>query len=138
MRWTGLSPHGPQCRSSARKEAQQRLVLEVTRFLSVLCRGRACGAGACGFTFHVEAWPVTLVKGTAMKTEALKQALRQITKVIAIPRVGHNQGDQLRRAKREIETVMRSGKVDEARLGRAVETIANVLLELAEDDATPR
>ena len=79
-----------------------------------------------------------LIRGFAMKHEELKAALRLITKVLNDPRVGPDQGDQLQRAKRELEAVARSGKLEKQRLFRTVEIVATVLLELVEDDATRR
>jgi hypothetical protein len=73
-----------------------------------------------------------------MKSEEPKQALRLITKVLTDPRVGPDQGDQLQRAKRELEAVARSGKLDRQRVFRATEIVATVLLEFVEDDATRR
>lgn len=64
-----------------------------------------------------------------MNCEKLKQALRVLTQVIADPRTGQSQGEQLRRVKREIKAVMASGKVDEARLHRIVEAIAQAMLD---------
>jgi len=67
-----------------------------------------------------------------MKSKELKQALRLIGKVSADSRVEPGQGDRLQVAKRELETVMRSGKVDPHRIYRAVEIIATVLEELVD------
>lgn len=64
-----------------------------------------------------------------MNREKLKQAQRVLTQVIADPRTGQSQGEQLRRVKREIKAVMASGKVDEARLHRIVEAIAKAMLD---------
>lgn len=74
----------------------------------------------------------------AMKSEALKQTLRLITKVFTNPRVGPDQRDQLQRAKRELEAVARSGKVDERKIYRATEIVATVLLQIVECEATQR
>ena len=41
-----------------------------------------------------------------MKSDELKAALKLITKVLADPRVGSGQRDQLQKAKRELETVI--------------------------------
>lgn len=71
-----------------------------------------------------------------MKTEELKNALRLITKVQTDPRVGPSHGDQLLKAKRELEAVARSGKLDERRVFRAVEIVAKVLGEIVNDNAT--
>lgn len=73
-----------------------------------------------------------------MKSGELKEALRLITKVLNDPRLGPGQGDYLRKAKRELEAVARGGKVDGARLFRAVEIVATVLLQIVEDDASRR
>lgn len=73
-----------------------------------------------------------------MKSIELKNALRLITKVQADPEVGPDVGDQLRRAKRELEVVARSGKLEGSRVFRAVELIAIVLQRIVDDDdATP-
>jgi hypothetical protein len=64
-----------------------------------------------------------------MNREKLKQAQRVLTQVIADPRTGQSQGEQLRRVKREIKAVMASGKVDGARLHRIVEAIAKAMLD---------
>lgn len=73
-----------------------------------------------------------------MRIEELKRALGMITKVLADPRCKPGCGDQLRRAKRELDAVLRSGKLDQGRLFRAVEIVATVLKEIVEDDATQR
>jgi hypothetical protein len=73
-----------------------------------------------------------------MKTKELEQALRLITKVLTDPRVGPDQGDQLRKARRELVTVARSGKVDQQKVFRAIELIAAVLLQIVEDEAIQR
>lgn len=73
-----------------------------------------------------------------MKSNELKQALRLITKVLTDPRVGLGQGDQLRKAKRELVEAARSNKHDRERIFRAIETVATVLLKLVENDASQR
>jgi hypothetical protein len=73
-----------------------------------------------------------------MRIKELKQALRMITKVLADPRCKPGYGDQLRKVKRELEAVLRSGKVDQVRLFRAVEIAASVVKEIVEDDAGQR
>lgn len=75
------------------------------------------------------------MRGVVMKTEELKRALRLITKTLSNPRIGSDQRDQLRRAKRELEAVARSGKLDKHRVFRAVEIVAMVLLQIVDDDA---
>lgn len=66
---------------------------------------------------------------------ALKEVLRLIAKVQADPRVEPNHGEQLRRAKRELQAAARSGKVDRERLYRAVAIVTTVLLQIVEDGA---
>ena len=73
-----------------------------------------------------------------MQHEGLKEALRLITKVLSDSRVRPDQRDQLLRAKRQLEVVARSGKVDRERVFRSVQIVATVLLEIVEDDATQR
>ena len=73
-----------------------------------------------------------------MKSLELKNALRLITKVQTDPRVGPDFGDQLKRAKRELETIARSGKLEGPRVFRAVEMMAIVLLQIVEDDPTQK
>ena len=70
-----------------------------------------------------------------MKYEELKTALRLITKVSSDSRLGVGQKDQLQKAKRELEAVGRSGKLDGRRLFRAIQIVATVLVELVDDDA---
>ena len=65
-----------------------------------------------------------------MKHDELKQALRLLTKVLTDPRLGPDQGERLQRAKRELEAVARSGKLERERVFRAVRNIAEVLLEI--------
>jgi hypothetical protein len=73
-----------------------------------------------------------------MNVKELKQALGMISKVLADPRCKPGCGDQLRKARRELETVLRSGKLEQGRLFRAVEIVATVLMEIVEDDAIQR
>jgi hypothetical protein len=73
-----------------------------------------------------------------MKSDQLKEALRLIAKVQADPRMGPDQGEQLRRAKRELVAVGRSGKLDRDLLFRAVARLATVMQEIVEDDAFQR
>ena len=73
-----------------------------------------------------------------MNVKELRQALSKISKVLADPRCKPGYGDQLRKAKRELKTVLRSGKLDQGRLFRAVEIVATVLKEIVEDNAGQR
>lgn len=70
-----------------------------------------------------------------MKYEELKSALRAITKVSADSRIGPDQGDLLRKAKRELEALAQAGKLDEKRVFRVVDLIATVMKEIVERDA---
>ena len=76
------------------------------------------------------------LKRSAMKSNELKEALRLITKVLSDSSVRPDQGNHLQRAKRELEAVARSGKLDKQRIFRAVEIVAKVLLERVENDAS--
>ena len=71
-----------------------------------------------------------------MKSNELKQSLRLIAKVLTDPRLGPDQGDQLRKARRELVKVARSGKVDQQKVYRAIEMITTVLLQIVENEAT--
>lgn len=73
-----------------------------------------------------------------MKNKELKNALRLITKVLTDPRVGPGRGDELQKAKRELEAIARSGKLEGDRIFRALEIVAKVLLEVVADEATRR
>lgn len=64
-----------------------------------------------------------------MKVEELKQALRLLTKVLADPRLGPSQEEQLRCAKRELTKVLQSGKLEGPRVFRAVEMVAMALAD---------
>jgi hypothetical protein len=67
-----------------------------------------------------------------MKKEMKRQALRMITRVSANPSLEPGQRDQLLRARRELERVMTSGKVDQHKLYRAVEAVAVALQQIIE------
>ncbi len=75
-----------------------------------------------------------------MKTKELKATRRLITKVIAKPRIGPDQRDELQKAKRELDAIARSGKMDRDRVFRVTAIIAAILLEIVQsepDDVTP-
>jgi len=73
-----------------------------------------------------------------VKTKELMEALRLITKALNDPRIGPDGGDQLRKAKRELEAVARSGHREGHRVFRAVEIVATVLLQTIETDSTQK
>jgi hypothetical protein len=70
-----------------------------------------------------------------MKSRELQQAIRLINKLLDDPRLKPGQSDRLRKGKRELEAVARSGKLDERRIFRAIEIVTTVLLEIVERDA---
>lgn len=70
-----------------------------------------------------------------MKVRELQQALRHLNKVLEDPRREPGQRQRLRKGKRELDAVARSGKLDEQRIFRAVEIVTAVLLEIVEQDA---
>ncbi|MCH9694145.1 MAG: hypothetical protein K0U72_06515 [Gammaproteobacteria bacterium] len=67
-----------------------------------------------------------------MKTKDLKAARRLITKVLAKPSIGPGQRDELQKAKRELDKIAQSGKLNKDRIFRVTETIAAILLEVIE------
>jgi hypothetical protein len=69
-----------------------------------------------------------------MKQEALKDALRMVTKMLSNSGLEPGQRDQLERAKRDLTNIAGAGKLDRARLFRAVRIIAKVALEIIERD----
>ena len=73
-----------------------------------------------------------------MKCNGLNAARRLITKVLAKPGIDSGQRDRLRKAKRDFDKIAQSGKLDRARIFRATETVATVLLEVCEADDVVR
>ena len=67
-----------------------------------------------------------------MKHKELKAARRFITKVLANPSIGPDQRDGLRKAKRELDKITNSGKLDRDRIFRVTEMIASILLDVVE------
>jgi hypothetical protein len=65
-----------------------------------------------------------------MKTSELNAARRCITKVLAKPSVGPAQRDELQKAKRELDKIAQSGKLDRDRVFRVTETISRILLDV--------
>ncbi len=71
-----------------------------------------------------------------MKTKELNAARRLITKVLATTRLGPGQRDELQKAKRALDKIAQSGKLDKDRIFKVTETISAVLLDVIEcDDA---
>jgi hypothetical protein len=64
-----------------------------------------------------------------VKTEELKHALELLVKVLANPRLRPDQREQLLKGKRELQTVLRSGKLDRQRVFRVIEMVTTVLLD---------
>lgn len=73
-----------------------------------------------------------------MKTKELIAARRFITKVLANTRLGPGQRDELQKAKRELDKIARSGKLDKDRIFRVTEMISAVLLDVIETDEVTR
>jgi hypothetical protein len=67
-----------------------------------------------------------------MKSQELQAARRLITKVLAQPSLGPGQRDELRKAKRELDKIAQSGKLDRDRIFRVTEVISTILLETLE------
>lgn len=67
-----------------------------------------------------------------MKKALKKQVLRLITRVSANPSLEPGQRDQLLKARRELERVMTSGKVDQDKLYRAVEAVVVAVQQIIE------
>ena len=65
-----------------------------------------------------------------MRNEDAKEALRQITRVLNDPRLKPDDGDQLRKAKRELMLMARSGKIGRRKLFRTVRIISQILQSL--------
>jgi len=59
-----------------------------------------------------------------------KEALRLIANALKNPRLRPDDGDQLRKAQRELEIMARSGKIERRRLFRAVQIISRILRNL--------
>lgn len=73
-----------------------------------------------------------------MRTRELNAARRLITKVCAKPGMGPDQRDRLRKAKRELDKVARSGKLERDRVFRAAELVCAALLEVLDGDDVVR
>jgi len=73
-----------------------------------------------------------------VKYEELKHALDLLTKVLVNPSIEPIRREQLRRAKRELEDVLSTGKLDRPRVFRIIELLASVLLEIVRRDANLR
>jgi hypothetical protein len=68
-----------------------------------------------------------------MRGKEPKAALREISAVLREPRLNPDHRDQLLKAKRDLEKIARSGKLDRRKLFRIVEVVSIVLLEIVED-----
>jgi hypothetical protein len=65
-----------------------------------------------------------------VRKEDTKLALRLITDVLSNPRLKPDDGDQLRKAQKELMVVARSGKIERRKLFRAVRIISQILQRL--------
>lgn len=73
-----------------------------------------------------------------MKSKELNAARRLITKVSAQPGMGPDQRDRLQKAKRALDKVAQSGKLDRDKVFRATELVCAVLLEVLDQDDVER
>lgn len=67
-----------------------------------------------------------------MKIKELNAARRLITKVLAQPSLKPDQRDELRKAKRELDKIAGSGKLERKRIFVVTEKISLILLEVVE------
>ena len=65
-----------------------------------------------------------------MRKRDAKLALRLISDVLSNPRLKPDDGDQLRKAQRELEILARSGKIERRKLFRAIRIISLILRKL--------
>ena len=71
-----------------------------------------------------------------MQYKELSAVRRLITKVLVSPRISQGQRDELLKAKRELDKIARSGKLDRRRIFRVTKTITEILSEILNcDDA---
>jgi hypothetical protein len=73
-----------------------------------------------------------------MANQELKGALKSINKVLTDLRVNSGQRDQLLKARRELEKLARTGKLERRKVFRAVQMIADVLVEIAATEVAQR
>lgn len=65
-----------------------------------------------------------------MASREPKKAARAITSLLTDPRVGQDQRDQLLKARRALERLARSGKMDKRKVYRVVEVVARIALDI--------
>jgi hypothetical protein len=65
-----------------------------------------------------------------VRNEDTKLALRLIAEVLSNPRLKPDDGDQLRKAQRELMLMARSGKIERRKLFRVVRIISQILRKL--------
>ena len=73
-----------------------------------------------------------------MKTRELKDVQRYLTVVLSASMLESGQRDRLRKSRRELEKIGRSGKPDYDRIFRVTEDIAKTLLEVVSDEEVTR
>lgn len=74
----------------------------------------------------------------AMKSKELNAARRLITKVLASPRISQGQRDGLRKAKRRMDKIASSGKLDSRHVFGLTKMIAEILLDALNCDEAIR
>jgi len=65
-----------------------------------------------------------------VSNEEAKEALRLIADVLNNPRLKPDDGDQLRKAQRELAILARSGKIERRKLFRVIRIVSQVLQKL--------
>lgn len=74
----------------------------------------------------------------AMNSKELNATRRLITKVLASPRISQGQRDGLRKAKRQMDRIARSGKLDRRHIFGLTKMIAEILLDALNCDEAIR
>jgi hypothetical protein len=65
-----------------------------------------------------------------VRNEDAKEALRLITAALNNPRLKPDDGDRLRKSKRELMRIARSGKIERRKLFRVIRIISEILQRL--------
>ena len=73
-----------------------------------------------------------------MKSKELNAARRLITKVLASPRISQGQRDGLRKAKRRMDKIASSGKLESRHIFGLTKMIAEILLDALNCDEAIR
>lgn len=71
-----------------------------------------------------------------MESNETKRVQRSLTKVLKTSDIDSGQEKKLRKAQRDFDKIVNSGKLDKARIIRVVDTLATLLLEIRNDEDT--